>query len=103
MKKGHITRVCKSKTLPKGQPHLQQKDGTTSRPTHIVKEEEEDYSMYKVTATSVKPLLVSVSIDNASLEMEVDTGASVSIISEELTIVCGHQKMLPFSRSPLSS
>ena len=30
-----------------------------------------------------QPLLVSVSIDNASLEMEVDTGASVSIISEE--------------------
>ena len=82
-KKGHIARVCKSKPLPKGQPHPQQKDGTASRPTHIVKEEEDDYSMYKVTATSVKPLLVSVSIDNASLEMEVDTGASVSIISEE--------------------
>ena len=31
----------------------------------------------------MKPLLVSVSIDNASLEMEIDTGASVSIISEE--------------------
>ena len=82
-RKGHIARVCKSKPLPKGQPRPQQNDGTTSRPTHIVKEEEDDYSMYKVTATSVKPLLVSVSIDNASLEMEVDTGASVSIISEE--------------------
>ena len=39
--------------------------------------------MYKTTATPLKPLLVTVSINNASLEMEVDTGASVSIISEE--------------------
>ena len=38
--------------------------------------------MYHVTSTPVKPLLVTVSINNASVEMEVDTGASVSIISE---------------------
>ena len=65
------------------QPFPQQKDGITSCPTHIVKEEEDDYSTYKVTATSVKPLLVPVSIDNASLEMEAYTRASVSIIIEE--------------------
>jgi len=67
----------------KGKPCPQQKDGNSSRPAHVVKEEEDDYSMYKMTATPVKPLLVTVSINNASLEMEVDTGASVSIISEE--------------------
>jgi len=39
--------------------------------------------MYKMTAPPLKPLLVTVSINNASLEMEVDTGASVSISSEE--------------------
>ena len=78
-KKGHIACVCKSKPLPIGQPRPQQTDGTASCPTHIVKEEEDDYSMYRVTATSVKPLLMLVSIDNASLEMEVDTGTSVSI------------------------
>lgn len=82
-KKGHIARVCRSKSLLKGQPRPQQKDGIVSRPTHIVKEEEDDYSMYKVTASAVKPLLVTASLDNAKLEMEVDTGASVSIISEE--------------------
>ena len=31
---------------------------------------------------SVKPLKVTVSVDNVDLDMEVDTGASVSIISE---------------------
>ena len=45
-KKGHISQVCKS--MPKGQPHPQQKDGTSTRPTHIVKEEEDDYSMYSI-------------------------------------------------------
>jgi len=82
-KKGHIARVCRSKQLSKGQPRPQLKDAPSPRTTHTVKDEEDDYAMYKVTATSVKPLLVTVSINNASLEMEVDTGASVSIISEE--------------------
>ena len=84
-KKGHIARACKGKLVPaKGQPRPQQKAVTSAefRPTHIVKEEEDDYSMYHVTGTPVKPLLVTVSINNASVEMEVDTGASVSIISE---------------------
>ena len=53
-----------------------------SYPTHIVREKEDDYSMYHVTGTPVNPLLVTVSIINTSVEMEVDTGASVSIISE---------------------
>ena len=68
----------------KGQPCPQQKAvmSTKSCPTHIVKEEEDDYSMYHVTSTPVKPLLVTVSINIASVEMEVDTEASVSIISE---------------------
>ena len=84
-KKGHIARACKGKLVPvKGQPRPQQKAVMSAefRPTHIVKEEEDDYSMYHVTGTPVKPLLVTVSINNTSVEMEVDTGASVSIISE---------------------
>ena len=89
-KKGYIARSCKSKLVPtKGQPHPQQKAVTSaeSYPTHIVKEEEDDYSMYHVTGTPVKPLLVTVSINNASVEMEVDTGASVSMASS-----VGHRK-----------
>ena len=55
-KKGHIAQVCKSKPLSKGQPCPQWKDGNSSHPTHIVNEED-DYSMHKMTATPVKPLL----------------------------------------------
>jgi len=75
--------VCGSKQLPKGQPCPQTKDGSSPNTTHTVKNKEENYTMYKVTATSVKPVVVTVSINNASLEMEVNTGASVFIISEE--------------------
>ena len=39
--------------------------------------------MYNLTGMSVKPLKVTLSVDNVDLDMEVDTGASVSIISEE--------------------
>ena len=40
--------------------------------------------MYNLTGTSVKLLKVIVSVDNMELDMEVDTGASVSIIREEM-------------------
>ena len=39
--------------------------------------------MYNLTEVSLKPLKVTVCVDNVELDMEVDTGASVSIISEE--------------------
>ena len=39
--------------------------------------------MYNLTGTSIKPLKVIVRVDNRELEMEVDTRASLSIISEE--------------------
>jgi len=48
-----------------------------------VTEDSEDYAMYNLTGTSDKPLKVTVGVDNFELEMEVDTGGSVSIISEE--------------------
>ena len=39
--------------------------------------------MYNLSGVSVKPLKIAVRVDNADLDMEVDTGASVSIISED--------------------
>ena len=39
--------------------------------------------MYNLTGVSIKPLKVTVKVNNADLDMEVDTGASVSIISED--------------------
>ena len=59
--------------------------------------------MYNVTGTPVKPLLVTVSINNASVEMEVDTGALVSIISEETYNRLWSPKDVPLSKKPVSN
>jgi len=76
-KKGHIARMCGSKPEPRPSHKL------TQHTTHVVIENSEDYAMYNLTGTSDKPLKITVGVDNSELEMEVDTGASVSIISEE--------------------
>ena len=46
-------------------------------------EDSKDYTAYNLSGVSVKPLKVTVRVDNADLDMEVDTGTSVSIISED--------------------
>ena len=79
--------MCKSKSKPTtGKvPHpLKRKSQcpTTARPTNTLLEYTDNYSMYNLTGPPVKPLVVSVKLNNRDLEMELDTGASVSIISE---------------------
>ena len=51
--------------------------------THNVTEDSEDYTMDNLSGVSVKPLKVTVRVGNADIDMEIDTGASVS------TITCG--------------
>lgn len=55
----------------------------TPHAAYVLTKDLSDYSMYNLTRTSIKPLKVIVRVDNRELEMEVDTGASLSIISEE--------------------
>ena len=78
-KKGHISRVCRSKG----------KTGGNSKPpkgqnAKVVEAEEESFviNLSKVRGQKVDPFMVSVLVDGKALEMEVDTGASVSLISE---------------------
>ena len=80
-KKGHIAHACRSKLFVQ-EPHPPRK--LTPRATHVVTKDSLDYSMYNLTGTSIKPLKVTVTVDNEELVVEVDTGASVSIISEEI-------------------
>ena len=86
-KKGHTVRVCRSKPFVQ-EPHPPRK--LTPHATHVVTKDLLDYSMYNLTGTStIKLLKVTMTVDNEELVMEVDTGASVSIISEE-TYNYGH-------------
>ena len=60
--------------------------------THVLTENSGDYSMYNVTGSPVQPLKVTVIVN---LEMEVDTGASTSIISEQT-----YNQLWPQDRRP---
>ena len=38
-----------------------------------------------------KPIIVTIQFNTTNLEMEEDKGAALSIVSEVITIPCGHQ------------
>ena len=84
-KQGHIAKVCFSK-------ERDQKKRQTGKPpqrgTHYLTTEEPpqtEYTMYHATSTSPapKPLHVMVQVNDTNVSMEVDTGASFSVISED--------------------
>ena len=72
-KKGHIAKVCRSKTA-----------GKTLRKTQYVPQEdsvEEELGLYGVyTKPEVKKYTANIQIDKEYVDMEIDTGAAVSII-----------------------
>ena len=45
--------------------------------------------MYHSTSVDTKPYMVIVWVNGADLRMEVDTGAALSVISENLTTLYG--------------
>ncbi len=75
-KKGHLASVCrKEKTDSQTQPEQ----------THQVvvdSSSEEEYTMHSINSKATKPL-VGVKLNGVLTAMEVDTGASVSIMSEK--------------------
>ena len=59
-----------------------------------------DAEMFTVvrTQSKEKPYLVTVELDGVPLEMEVDTGASLSVISEETLKVVRSEVCLPLQK-----
>lgn len=95
-KKGHIAKVCRSKA----------RDGKRKPPnrkppqkgTHQVTEvpgDEAEYSLYHIPSTSARPLLVTVTLNSSETQMEVDTGATLSIIS-----IATYRKLWPKEQAP---
>ena len=81
-KKGHLASICRKKlaqgkTKPREQTNRINDEGTTD-------EDDQEYALYRVSSGSSKPILVPVTLDGVSMEMELDTGASVSLVSEEI-------------------
>ena len=95
-KTGHIARACRTK---QGSAHKDAYKGThntrrknqrdTSKRAHQITDSEADhspsestYTLFNMNSNRVKPIQVTVNVNGADITMEVDTGASVSIISE---------------------
>ena len=74
-KKGHLASVCRKRA----------RDLKTPEQAHRVDADSpvDEYPMYTVRSDAAKPLIVDVNLNGVSTRMEVDTGASVSIMAEE--------------------
>jgi hypothetical protein len=94
-KKGHIKVTCRSKKQPtQGKGQSQRHKGATkwvdTNDSGEDPGEETDVEVYSIGNRSNHPILVEVQVDGRELTMEVDTGAAVSILSEQ-----GLRKILP--------
>ena len=81
-KTGHLKKVCRKKT----QKQSTEPQGNRSVKCIVEGSEEtfKEYSLYNTsTGQKPKPMMIPVKIEDITLSMELDTGASVSIISEK--------------------
>ena len=86
-KKGHLAKVCCSRRRDdtkyprhsRNNPHKQPTGGTNHIKPQDADQEEEVLTLLRTRAI---PMMVTVRLNEAELQMEVDTGASVSLISE---------------------
>ena len=76
-KRGHLAKVCCTKTKAEGHWH-QHKTHQLTTEDEETETETEIYSLYKMANNKVsEPIMVTVIANHAALTMEVDTGASV--------------------------
>ena len=82
-KRGHLKAVCRSKTK---KPSGGKKQPPSPRKVCQIGDEyqeEEENSLYTIKAVSAShPLMIQVEIDGQCVQMELDTGAAYSIMSE---------------------
>ena len=80
--KGHIAKVCRTKTKAEGHRH-QHKTHQLTTEDEETETETEIYSLYKMANNKVsEPIMVTVIANQAALTMEVDTGTSASVTGE---------------------
>ena len=81
-KKGHIAKVCRSKL--KSMPNAQMRTHQLQTMTAPDADKSHEYSLFYTQGKNTSaPILVTLKIDGVSLEMELDTGATLSVISEQ--------------------
>ena len=82
-KKGHLKAVCRSK--PRG--NVSRRRGNARNVRHVQEDDdstEEELPLHCIGTRkdSVQPLKIRVTVDDRSMDMEVDTGAAVTLMSE---------------------
>ena len=79
-KKGHLAAVCRKKKQADKAPDSEQAKRVKVVPS---RQEDQEYTMYHVSGQgSTKPLIADVTLNGISTAMEIDTGASVSLMGE---------------------
>ena len=99
-KKGHTVRKCHQKKQNDEKTRLAMKRAPPRKPIHQLEAEQEEniyketveqldmFNLYKLEGSRVKPLFVNANIEGKTIQMEVDTGASMSVISEKIFHKC---------------
>ena len=90
-KKGHIAKKCKAKRRDNNANKSREDQQTTEarkyhQTTNYLDEDQDllrSYSMYTVGASKSKPYCVNIKVNGQDVKMEVDTGASVTVINEQ--------------------
>ena len=97
-KRGHIAKVCRSRP-----PQLSQNKASvtvdSSKPTHQVTQDPyesvpSEYTLFTLPSQQTKPLQTDVEVEGHHLNMEIDTEAAVSIISEKTRVGLSHLQKL---------
>ena len=79
-KKGHIAKVCLSKK--KGSQQKQKSRSESNTNTVSEGPDEEVYTMFPLRSQKYAPICVTLKVNQVPLKMEIDTGATLSVISE---------------------
>ena len=83
-KRGHIARACRMRLQRKQQPRKSQPEPTHHVSNTTPEESNElppDYAMFQLSVGRSDPIRVTVTANDRSLPMELDTGAALSVIS----------------------
>ena len=81
-KKGHILRACSKRAEARSETRSPPQTPRNTMPVTIEGEEEDVYTMFPLRSKKYDPIYITIIVNGAPLLMEVDTGATISVISK---------------------
>ena len=96
-KQGHIAKVCRSRQKNADV----KKPDPSPKPVHQLSEDSSgaEYTLFPVQNSSCKPLQTTMMVEGHNLTMEVNTGAAVSLVSEDTVNNSPFLKCLPLQQT----